>query len=119
MAADTSLSAVANFPAVSTKITLSSTAWKRVNLPDGASHVTIKAETGSGTIRGYVAFEGAGIADGATVTHASDRRLDVDLAAGPTFRLSVYSRATFILLASHTGTPDVSVLIEREPKQYE
>lgn len=119
MAADTSLAAPTHFPAVSTKITLSSTLWKRVDLPDGASHVTVKAETGSGTVRGYIAFEGAGIADGATVTHASDRRLDLDLAAGPTFRLSVYARATFILLASHSGTPDVSVLIEREPKQYE
>lgn len=119
MAADTSLAAPTHFPAVSTKITLSHTVWKRVNLPDGASHVTIKGETGSGTMRGYVAFEGSGLDDGDTVTHASDRRLDLDLSAGPTFRLAVYARATYILLASHAGTPDVSVLIEREPKQYE
>lgn len=119
MAADTSLTAVTHFPAVSPKITLSQTTWQRVNLPDGASHVTVKGETGSGTMRGYIAFEGSGLDDGDTVTHATDRRLDLDLAAGPTFRLSVYTRATYILLASHAGTPDVNVLIEREPKNYE
>lgn len=119
MAAITSLASASKYPAATAKFALSHTTWQRVNLPDGASHVVIKGETGGGTVRGYLAFEGSGLGDGDAVTHATDQRIDLDFSAGPRITLSQYARATYILLASHSGTPDVSVLVERESKSYE
>lgn len=119
MAAITSLASASKYPAVTAKFALSHTNWQRVNLPDGASHVIVKSETGAGTVRGYVAFEGSGLDDASAVTHATDQRIDLDFSAGPRITLSQYMRATYILIASHSGTPEVSVLVERESKQYE
>lgn len=118
MAADTTLTNITHFPAVSGKITLATATWKRVDIPIGASQVSIKAETG-GSVRGYLAFEGSGLDDGSTVTLSTDKRLDLDLSAGPVIKFGQANRAGYILLAAHSGTPDVHVLVERETYRYE
>lgn len=118
MAADTSLMSITHFPAISGPIVLSTSTWKRVNIPDGASVVTIKAETG-GSVRGYLAYEGSGLDDGSTVTLATDKRLDIDLSSGPSVPFGQFCRAGYILLAAHAGTPTVHVHVSRGTVIYE